>query len=191
MFHSRSALGASLGLWMVGLSVPAPARCQTERASIERQYRLLDSAVARNDVTAILGLQAPTFTSINPNGAVFDYQAMEARTRLLSSLVDSVIHVRNTLRDFASHGDTVVVKVCQEFSRIQRIDGRPHRVDTSALQRERWVRLGTQWKRERVDDVHGTRWFVDGVRVDAVRPSSAGAPPHAPKPDLPTGCGRL
>jgi hypothetical protein len=191
MFHSRSALCASLGLWMVAISGPARAFCQTERTSIERQYRRLDSAVERNDVTAIMAFQAATFTSINPNGAVMDYQAMEARTRLLSSLVDSVVYVRNTIRDFASHGDTVVVTVCQEFSRIQRMDGRPHRVDTSALPRERWVRVGTEWKRERVDDVHGTRWFVDGVRVNAVRPYSAGTPPYAPNPDPPTGCGRL
>jgi hypothetical protein len=191
MFHLRSALCASLGLWIFALSGPARALCQSERASIERQYRRLDSAVARNDVTAILAFQSPAFTSINPNGAVFEYQAMEARTRLLSSLVDSVIYVRNTIRDFAGHGDTVVVTVCQEFSRIQRIDGRPRRVDTSVLRRERWAPVGTEWKRERVDDVHGTRWFVDGVRVDAVRPYSSGAPPYAPNPDPPTGCGRL
>jgi len=105
--------------------------------------------------------------------------------------VDSVIYVHNTIRDFATHGDTVVVNVCQEFSRIQRIDGRPRRVDTSALQRERWVRVGTEWRREHVDDVHGTRWFVDGVRVDAVRPNSSGTRPYAPTPDPPTGCGRF
>ena len=191
MFHSRSALYASLGLWIVTLSGPARAHCQTERASIERQYSRLDSALARTDVTAILAVQSPTFTSINPNGTVMDYQAMEERTRLLSSLVDSVIYVRNTIRDFAGHGDTVVVNVCQEFSRIQRIDGRPRRVDTSVLQRERWVRVGTEWKRERVDDVHGMRWFVDGVRVNALRPNSSGAQPYAPNPDPPTGCGRF
>lgn len=191
MFHSHPALCATLGFWIVTLAGPARALGQTDRASIERQYSRLDSAVARNDVTAILAVQAPTFTSLNPNGDAYDYQAMEARTRLLSSLVDSVIYVHNTIRDFAGHGDTVVVNVCQEFSRIQRIDGRPRRVDTSAVQRERWVRVGTEWKRERVDDVHGTRWFVDGVRVAAVRPNSTGAPPDAPNPDPPTGCGRL
>jgi hypothetical protein len=175
----------------MGVMGPDRALCQTERVSIERQYRLLESAIERNDVTAMLAVQAPTFTSINPNGAVYDYQAMEARTRLLSSLIDSVIYVRNTIRDFVSHGDTAIVMVCQEFSRIQRMDGRPRRVDTSALQRERWVRAGSEWKRERVDDVHGTRWFVDGVRVNSVRPYSSGAPPYVPNPDPPTGCGRL
>jgi hypothetical protein len=189
MFPSPSAVCATLGLCIVTLSGPGPALCQTPRAAIEKQYSRLDSALMRNDVTAILAVQAPTFTSLNPNGESMDYQAMEARTRLLSSLVDSVIYVHNTIRDFAGRGDTAVVNVCQEFSRIQRIDGRPRRVDTSALQRERWVRIGAEWKRERVDDVHGTRWFVDGVRVNSVRPNS-GTAPYAPNPDPPTGCGR-
>ena len=191
MFYSRSALCATLGLWIVALAGPARALCQTDRASIQRQYSRLDSALQRNDVTAILAVQAPTFTAINPTGTVMDYQAMEARTRLLSSLVDSVIYVGNTIRDFAGQGDTVIVNVCQEFSRIQRIDGRPRRVDTSVLQRERWVRVGAEWKRERVDDVHGMRWFVDGVRVNALRPNSSETTPYAPNPDPPTGCGRL
>jgi hypothetical protein len=171
--------------------VPAAACGQSERAEIERQYRRLDSAVHRNDVPGMLAIQAPSFTAAGPNGAVLDYAAMEARTRLLASLVDSVIYVRNTIRDFASRPDTVVVTVCQEFSRIQRIADRPRRVDTSALQRERWVRVGREWKRERVDDVHGTRWFVDGVRVNALRPNSVDALPYAPNPDPPTGCGRF
>ena len=145
----------------------------------------------RNDLNAILAVQAPTFTSLNPNGETMNYQAMEARTRLLSSLVDSVIYAHNTIRDFAVRGDTAVVNVCQEFSRVQRVDGRPRRIDTSVLQRERWVRAGTEWKRERVDDVHGMRWFVDGVRVNALRPNSADTTPYAPNPDPPTGCGRF
>jgi S1-C subfamily serine protease len=32
--------------------------------------------------------------------------------------------VHNAICDFASHGDTAVVTVCQEFSRIQRMDAR-------------------------------------------------------------------
>ena len=191
MLRSRSAWCASLGLWLVAFAGPAPALAQTERASIERQYSRLDSAIMRNDLTATLAVQAPSFTSLNPNGATMDYQAMEERTRLLASLVDSVIYVHNTIRDFTGQGDTVVVNVCQEFSRIQRINGRPRRVDTSALQRERWVRVGAEWKRDRVDDVHGMRWFVDGVRVNALRPNSSDTTPYAPNPDPPTGCGRL
>jgi hypothetical protein len=190
VFHSRPTLCACLCFW--GSAFPALAHAQGERAAIERQYDRLAAALQRNDVPGILALQAPNFTSVNPNGAVFDFAAMEARTRQLASLVDSVIYVHNSIRDFASRGDTAVVNVCQEFSRIQRTaDGRPHRVDTSALQRERWVRVGTEWKRERVDDVHGTRWFVDGVRIDASRPYFPGDPPYAPNPDPPTGCGRL
>lgn len=164
---------------------------QTPRAEIERQYARLDSAIRRNDVAGILAIQAPSFTSDNLNGVAMDYAAMEARTRLMASLIDSVIHVRNTIRDFARRRDTVVVTVCQEYSRIQRVAGQPHRIDTSVLQRERWVRLGGDWKRERVDEEHGLRWFVDSVRIEPGRPYTPGAPPYAPNPDPPTGCGLL
>jgi hypothetical protein len=190
MTHHRSALLPSLALGLAVLCGPVPAHCQDARGSIERQYLRLDSALMRNDVMAILAVQSPMFTSLNPDGTTMDYQAMESRTRLLANLVDSVIYAHNTIRDFTAEGDTAVVNVCQEFSRIQRVDGRPRRVDTSALQRERWVRRGTERKRERVDDVHGTRWFVDGVRVASLRPNSIGTP-YAPNPDPPTGCGRF
>jgi len=80
--------------------------------------------------------------------------------------------------------------VCQEFSRIQRFaDGRPRRVDTSALQEETWVRTAGAWKRQHVENVRGTRWFVDGVRVDPTKPYTPGMPAYVPDVDPPTGCG--
>jgi hypothetical protein len=161
------------------------------RTAIERQYQRLDSAILRNDVAGMLAIQAPTFTSLNPNGEAYDYAAMEARTRRMAGLIDSVIYVHNTIRAFSSRTDTVVVDVCQEYSRIQRLgDGRAHRIDTSALQRERWVLVGSEWRREHVDDVHGLRWFVDNIRVDPLQPYTPGAQPYRPTPDPPTGCGR-
>lgn len=175
----------------------AAALQASPRSAIEKQYQRLDSVILRNDVPGMLAIQALSFSSVSPNGQAYDYAAMEERTRLMASLIDSVIYARNTIREFASRPDTVVVMVCQEYSRMQRLgDGRPHRLDTSALQRERWVLSGTEWRRERVDDVHGLRWFVDSVRVDPSRridPSrpSTPAPPFKPDPDPPTGCGRL
>src|SRR5215207_472366 len=104
MFHTRFALCVGLGLGILCLCSPSQAHCQTARAAIERQYSRLDSALARNDVSAILAIQSPAFTSFDPNGTGMDYRAMESRTRLLSSLVDSVIYAHNTIRDFAEQG---------------------------------------------------------------------------------------
>jgi ketosteroid isomerase-like protein len=181
-------LALSLGC----LTAAAPSRlpAQDTRAEIEARYRQLADAIRRKDVEGILALQAPDFSSINPESGTFDYAAMERYTRRLTAAMDSVIHIRNVIRSFEAHGDTAVADVCQELSRLQRLgDSRPHRIDTSVLQRETWVRLADGWKRLHVSDVHGMRWFVDGVRIDPSKPYTPGAPAYAPESDPPTGCG--
>jgi ketosteroid isomerase-like protein len=175
---------------------PAPTRAPADaararpdaRAGVEAAYERLGEAIRRNDLPAILALQAPDFTSLNPNGERFDYAAMEAYSRRLTSAVDSVTHIRNRIRELTLRGDTAVADVCQEFSRIQRIDGTPRRVDTSALQTESWLRGPEGWRRSRVENVRGRRWFVEGVRIDPDRPN-VGGPEYRPDPDPPTGCG--
>jgi hypothetical protein len=42
-----------------------------------------------------------------------------------------------------------------------------------------------------LDDVHGQPWFVDGSRVNMVRPSPFGSLRYPPNPDPPAGRGRL
>lgn len=167
-----------------------PPRTQTVRDAIEAQYSRLAAAIRSNDVARILAVQDTGFSSDNLSRGRFDYATMEAYTRRMTSAIDSVIHIRNVIRTFQQRGDTAIVDVCQEFSRMQRIgDARPHLVQTSVLQRETWIRRDTTWKRRLVDDEHGMRWFVDGVRVDPSKPYNASAPPYAPDVDPPTGCG--
>jgi hypothetical protein len=170
--------------------IAALACIQSPRAAIERQYERLSDAIRRRDVDAILALQSPAYTARAPDGATLDYAWMAAYTRRFGETVDSVIHVRNAIREFRARGDTAVADVCQEFSRLQRLrDGRQHRIDTSALQEETWVRGDSGWLRYRVENIRGLRWFVDGVRVDPSQPLTLGAPPFQPSPDPPTGCG--
>jgi hypothetical protein len=178
------SLGGSL------TTTPKPVAAQDARTAIESQYRQMAEAIRRNDVEGVLAIQAPDFSSRNPNGSVFDFAAMERYTRRLAASVDSVIHIRNVIRSFEERGDTSVADVCQEFSRLQRLgDDRRHRIDTSVLQRETWVHLADGWKRLNVTNEHGMRWFVDGVRVDPSRPYVPGMPAYVPDPDPPTGCG--
>ena len=171
-------------------TTPKLVLAQNSRTAIESQYQQLAEAIRRNDVEGILALQAPGFSSRNPNGNVFDFAAMERYTRRLAAAVDSVIHIRNVIRNFEERGDTSVADVCQEFSRLQRLgDDRRHRIDTSVLQRETWVHRADGWKRLNVTNEHGMRWFVDGVRVDPSRPYVPGMPAYVPEPDPATGCG--
>ena len=182
------SLAMSLGGMLA--TMPKPALAQDSRTAIASRYQQLAEAIRRNDVEGILALQAPDFSSTNPNGSIFDFAAMERYTRRLAAAVDSVIHVRNIIRSFEEHGDTSVADVCQEFSRLQRLgDGRQHRIDTSVLQRETWVHLADGWKRLNVTNEHGMRWFVDGVRVDPSKPYVPGMPAYVPELDPPTGCG--
>ena len=176
----------------VSLSACAKNRVPKENArdAIQTQYTHLADAIKSGHVEEILSFQAPNFTANNANGKISDYAAMEQYTRTLTAAVDSVIHVQNVIRTFTQHGDTAIVDVCQEFSRIQRIDDQPHRVDTSVLQRETWVRLESGWKRLHVDNEHGQRWFIDGVRIDPSNPRLS-APPYVPAVDESTGCGLL
>lgn len=181
-------LAMSLGGMLVATPTLMPA--QDSRPAIEAQYQQLAEAIRRNDVERILALQAPDFSSKNPEAGTFDFAAMERYTRRLTAAVDSVIHIRNVIRAFEERGDTSVADVCQEFSRIQRLgDGQPHRVDTSVMQRETWVHLADGWKRLHVTNVHGMRWFVDGLRVDPSRPYTPGMSAYVPELDPPTGCG--
>jgi ketosteroid isomerase-like protein len=180
-----------LAMSLAGMVTATPTLlpAQDSRTAIEAQYQRLAEAIRRNDVEGILALQAPDFSSRNPNGT-FDFAAMERYTRRLAAAVDSVIHIRNVVRSFEERGDTSVADVCQEFSRIQRLgDGRRHRIDTSVLQRESWVHLADGWKRLSVTNEHGMRWFVDGVRVDPSKPYTPGMAAYAPERDPPTGCG--
>lgn len=182
------SLAMSLGGMLA--ATPKLVLAQDSRTAIEAEYKRLAEALRRNDVEGILAIQAPDFSSRNPNGSAFDFAAMERYTRRLAAAVDSVIHIRNVIRSFEERGDTSVADVCQEFSRLQRLgDGRRHRIDTSVLQRETWVHLADGWKRLNVTNEHGMRWFVDGVRVDPSKPYVPGMPAYVPEPDPPTGCG--
>jgi Domain of unknown function (DUF4440) len=183
-------LSVAMSLGGMLATPPKLVLAQGSRTAIESQYQQLAEAIRRNDVEGILALQAPDFSSRNPNGNIFDFAAMERYTRRLAAAVDSVIHIRNVIRSFEERGDTSVADVCQEFSRLQRLgDDRRHRIDTSVLQRETWVHRADGWKRLNVTNEHGMRWFVDGVRVDPSRPYVPGMPAYVPEPDPSTGCG--
>jgi hypothetical protein len=177
-------------LVLAACAVPASTVAQDSRSAIEAQYRGLADAIRSNDVERILSFQAPNFSSMNPTGNTFDYDAMESYIRRMTAAVDSVIRTQNTIRSFEQQDTIAIADICQEFSRIQRMgDGVRHRVDTSVLQRESWILLDGQWKRFRVENVRGMRWFVDGVRVDPSRPYTSGMPAYVPSVDPPTGCG--
>jgi len=193
---------ASLAILMpslvAGCTHQLPPRGESDhadvRAAIEAQYAHIAAAMLRRDVEALVATQDSAYRAVNPAiGQAFGYAEMSDYMRRQVGAIDSVISLRNTIRAFTVRGaarDTAIADVCQEFSRMQRVgDGGPRRVDTSVLQRETWVRRPTGWRRLEVSDVHGMRWFVEGVRVEPGRPYTPGMPAFRPDPDPPTACG--
>ena len=190
----RRALPGLLAMSFVACTLDRGASDTSQvRREIEVQYERIADAISRRDLAAILATQDSAFTSLNPNGQVFDYAAMAEYSQRLVGTVDTVLHISNRIRTLDVRGaaqDTAVADVCQEFTRLQRMGGAQRLVETSALQTETWVRRGTGWRRSRVENVRGTRWFVDGKRVDSSRPYDPNAPPFSPAVDPPTQCGR-
>ncbi|HWR50749.1 MAG TPA: hypothetical protein VN428_06560 [Bryobacteraceae bacterium] len=173
---------------------PAETKVLAARAGVVAQYDSLAEAIRRRDLAGIMAVQDSAFTSVGVRGEFSDYAAAREYSRRLVTSFDSVYHIANKIRRFelrGSTGDTAVADVCQELSRLQRVGGGdPRRVDTSALQTEIWVqRHPGVWRRLRVENVHGTRWFVAGKRVDATKPYDPDAPPYEPAGEAPTGCG--
>ena len=178
---------------LIALVLFTLARSQSPRAAIEQQYERMAQAIYRKDIAAILALTDSSFTSKNPGGIEFDYNSFVAYQRRFAETVDTVLYTHNTIRSFRASGDTAVADVCQEFRRLQRLrDSTLHRVETSALQEETWIRRvpGGAWRRSHVENVRGMRWFIDGVRINPNAPFAPGAPPFQPDPDPPTGCGK-
>lgn len=186
-----TALAVNVGC--VGANRSAPDETETIRAAIVAQYDHLAGALRRLDLQGIMAVQDSAFTSVGTRGETADYEAALEYSRRLVTTFDTIYHVNNRIRTLEVRGaarDTVVVDVCQELSRQQRLgDGVPRRVDTSALQTETWIRRPAGWRRLRVENVRGTRWFVAGKRVDATQPYDPQAPPYVPANDPPTGCG--
>jgi len=189
----RTAIAFAL---LIGGAAGAQESDADIRRAIEAQYARIPVAMARRDVDALVSMQDSAYRAVNPAiRQAFGFAEMAEYMRRQLASIDSLILQRNTIRAFTVRGvarDTAIADVCQEFSRMQRVgDAGSRRVDTSVLQRETWVRRPAGWRRLEVSDVHGVRWFVDGVRVEPGRPYTAGMPAYRPDPDPPTGCGSL
>ncbi|HSJ65527.1 MAG TPA: hypothetical protein VK922_16665 [Gemmatimonadaceae bacterium] len=183
----------ALSVGCVGANRGASDDVEAIRVTIVAQYDQLAVALRRLDLDGIMAVQDSAFSSVGTRGETGDYSAALEYTRRLVTTFDTIYHVQNRIRTFEVRGrarDTVVVDVCQELSRQQRLaDGVPRRIDTSALQTETWIRRPAGWRRLRVENVRGTRWFVAGKRIDATQPYDPQAPPYVPANDDPTDCG--
>jgi hypothetical protein len=164
----------------------ASSNVESARREITGQYEKIADANARKDLNALLSLRAADFSAQFPDGHIASAAEMAGYSRALFEQMQPPIAVRNTIRGFDLHNDTAVVTVWQEFSRMQLKAGKLRKVETTAQQRETWIRTPGGWKLRHVDDVRPGAWYVDNKRVDPSKPYQPDAPPFDPRDGLPT-----
>jgi hypothetical protein len=171
----------------VMLLILSCASTERERArrEIVAQYNKIAEANARKDLDAELAIRAPDFSARFPDGRVASAEEMAGYSRALFAQMQPPVVVRNTIRAFDYRGDTAVATVWQEFSRMQTKAGALRHVETTAQQRETWVRTSEGWKLRHVADVKPGAWYVDGKRVDPSKPYDPDAVPFDPGDGLP------
>jgi hypothetical protein len=150
------------------------------RKELEERYQNLAKANQERDLQAILALRTPDSSAKGPDGQSSNYQQMAEYSRQLVQAIRPPIHLQNTILELAVDQDQARAVVLQEFSRMQNMAGKIRKVETSAIQRETWVKTPEGWKLKFVDDVHDRRWFVDGKRVDPQKPYNPDDPPYKP-----------
>ena len=151
------------------------------RRALEEQYAKIAQANINKDLAGLLALRAPDFSVRMPNGETWGFEQSADYSRRAFEQVQSTISLTNTIETLTLNGDEAVAVVHQQWSRMQMKKGQLRRVDTSAVQRETWVRSTDGWKLKLIDDTHPGAWYVDGKRVDPTRPYDPDAPPFNPK----------
>jgi ketosteroid isomerase-like protein len=147
------------------------------RAALTARYAELADAWRRRDLDAVLAFKDPHFTSVLPNGQVWDATAAEQATRSAFAAVETTFSQTNELDTILVRGDTAEAAVRQHWVRRQKKGGAMRLVDTRARQHEWWIHLDGQWFLFHVDRVRPGPWYVDGKKVDPSKPYDPDAPP--------------
>lgn len=152
------------------------------RHALEEQYDKIRKAELNRDVEGILELRTPGFQVHMPNGQVWDFEASREYIRRGFEQVQTNIDMRLVIGEIDVDGDSAAAQIEQHWSRMQLMKGKLRRVDTSAVQRETWIKTPSGWKLNLIDNIHPGAWYVDGKRVDPTKPYDPDAAPFVPPP---------
>ena len=156
--------------------------------AIDAQYAKLAEAIRKKDVDALFALYAPDFRAVTPTGEVWTRDRSLAYQRNGLAQVRETAHIINTILRLTVCGDEATATVLQMWYRTQMMAGKLRRVETNAVQDEKWVRTPGGWKRGDINEVKNGAAFVDGKRVDTNKPYDPEAPaydPYDPHPKRP------
>jgi hypothetical protein len=150
------------------------------RRELEDVYARLAVAIESNDPDAIIAFRHPEFSTVDLQGERRSADYMAERTRAMVSLIRPPIQTGNVLGTIEVQGDKATATVRQSFSRMQMVEGKLRKVDTSVTQDETWVRTDGGWKLFFVENVRDPAWYVDGKRIDPAKPYDPDAAPYEP-----------
>jgi ketosteroid isomerase-like protein len=132
------------------------------RKALEDWYARNMDAFKAKDVTAIMALRTDDFHTITPDGKVNTRADMHARTIRFLERIDYFISQDNQIGTIEVEGDLASADVSQTTVRMQRFaDGKLHKVEAGAVQRETWKKTPEGWKLYRVDNIREGVFLVD------------------------------
>jgi tetratricopeptide (TPR) repeat protein len=152
---------------------------------IDAQYARLAEAMRKKDVDALFALYTPDFHAVTPTGEVWTHERSLAYQKNGLAQVKQTTHISNTILRLTICGDVATATVLQQWYRTQMMAGKPSRVETNAVQDEKWVKMPDGWKRGDINEVKNGAAFVDGKRVDTNKPYDPEAPAYDPYDPLP------
>jgi tetratricopeptide (TPR) repeat protein len=156
--------------------------------AIDAQYARLAEAMRKRDVDALFALYTPDFHAVTPTGEVWTRERSLAYQRNGLAQVKETTLISNTIVRLIICGDEATATVLQQWYRTQLMAGKSRRVETNAVQDEKWAKTPDGWKRGDIFEVKNGAAFVDGKRVDTNKPYDPEAPaydPYDPHPKRP------
>ncbi len=156
--------------------------------AIDVQYARLAEAMRKKDVDALFALYTPDFHAVTPTGEVWTRERSLAYQRNGIAQVKETTHISNTILRLTICANEATATVLQQWYRTQLMADKSRRVETNAVQDEKWAKTADGWKRGDIFEVKNGAAFVDGKRVDTNKPYDPEAPeydPYNPHPKRP------
>jgi hypothetical protein len=126
--------------------------------------------------------QSEDFSAVDFQGRRLSTEHMAERHRLMQQSIRPPIWTHHVLGNLRVDGDQAVITVRQAYSRMQLVNGKLRKVETSVTQDETWRRTPAGWKRRFVENETDMEWYVEGKPVEPGKPYDEAAPPYQPPP---------
>lgn len=143
------------------------------------QYGRIDKSVREKDTATLRSLMAPDLHAVLPSGEVWSHDRVVAYALNGLMSVHGTRHHSNSILNLTACDGHATATVLQQWYRTQRLGGSGplYRLETNAVQDERWTRYPDGWKRAKVENVRSGAVFVDGKRANV----GVGLPPYDPE----------